>query len=173
VRRAAFFDWRRKGRPQQQLPEGNWSTWIAHPGRGWGKTDTGSHAVKEWDEAGDAGRIALVGATAADVRDVMVLGESGILAAYPKHSRPWYRSSLRCVDFHKTGGGKAFLYSAEEPERLRGPQHHKAWGDELAAWSKAQQTLNQIKFGLRLGTAPQLLLTTTPKAVEVVEKLVA
>lgn len=170
--RRAWFDWRQKGRPQQQLPPGNWNTALFHPGRGWGKTDTGSHAVKEWDESGLVGRIALVGATAADVRDVMVLGESGILAAYPRRERPWFRKSLRCVDFHRTSGCKAFLYSAEEPERLRGPQHHKGWGDELAAWANAQATLNQLKFGMRLGRRPQTILTTTPKAVDVVERLV-
>jgi predicted phage terminase large subunit-like protein len=172
VRRAMFFDWRAKGRPQQHLPEGRWRFWLALPGRGWGKTATGGHAVKEWEQNG-AGRIALIGATAADARDVMVTGETGILAAYPRRERPMYRKSLRCVDFHKTGGGKAFLYSAEEPERLRGPQHHKGWLDELAAWEKPELAFAQFKFGLRLGQSPQGLITTTPKTIEIVLQLLA
>lgn len=167
-----FFDWRAKGRPQQQLPAGRWRFWLALPGRGWGKTATGGHTVKAWEGDG-AGRIALVGATAADVRDVMVCGETGILAAYPRSERPTYRKSLRCVDFYRTSGGKAFLYSAEEPERLRGPQHHKAWFDELAAWKKPDLAFAQAKFGLRLGKSPQALITTTPKTIDIVLQLLA
>lgn len=172
VRAKTFYDWTRKGRPQQQLPPGDWRTWVALPGRGWGKTTTGAHAIQQWEREGH-GRIALVGATAADVRDVMVLGESGILAAYPKRERPWYRKSLRCVDFHKTGGGQAFLYSGEEPERLRGPQHHKGWLDELAAFDEPEPCLHQFKLGLRLGRSPQAIITSTPKSIAIVVALLA
>lgn len=100
----------------------------------------------------------------------MVEGESGVLAQFPKSERPIYIKSQRCVRFHN--GCRAFCYSAEEPERLRGPQHGKAWCDELAAWYQPKDTWDQLKFGLRLGLNPQVVSTTTPKAIAIVKGFV-
>lgn len=171
-----LYDWSAIGRPQQQPPLGDWRFWVIFPGRGWGKSKTGSHVVSQWAESGEPGthRIALVGATAADVRDVMVEGETGILACYPKSGRPVYKKSQRCVEWPSTGA-QAFCYSAEDPEQLRGPQHGKAWCDELAAWphGKREEAWRQLRLGLRLGRRPQALVTTTPKAIEIIKDLVA
>ena len=105
-------------------------------------------------------RIAVVGATAADCRDTIVEGESGILAISPPWNRPKYRPSKRRLEW--PNGAIATLYSAEEPDRLRGPQHDAAWGDELAAWRYAE-TYDQLMFGLRFGDNPQAVFTTTPR----------
>ncbi len=170
---SALFDPAFVLRPQQQLPPGNWRIWLVKSGRGWGKNFTLGHAVRSWEKGGEAGRIALVGATAADVRDVLVSGETGILAAYPRHERPRYVRSQRRVDFDKTSGAKAFLYSAAEPDRLRGPQHHKVVADEIAAWANPEAMWSQIKFGLRLGSRPQAILTTTPRPIALIRQLIA
>lgn len=176
AKRQALYDWRLLGRPQQQLPEGPWRFWVIFPGRGWGKTKTGTNVVKAWADSGEPGtnRIALVGPTAADVRDVMVLGETGLLAAYPKRDRPVFRKSLRRVDFPTTGA-QAFLYSSEEPDRLRGPQHGKALADEIAGWApqNVDETWRQLMLGLRLGDSPQAVVTTTPKPIPLIKNFVA
>lgn len=176
AKRQALYDWRLLGRPQQQLPEGSWRFWVIFPGRGWGKTKTGTNVVKAWADSGAPGtnRIALVGPTAADVRDVMVLGETGLLAAYPKRDRPIFRKSLRRVDFPTTGA-QAFLYSSEEPDRLRGPQHGKALADEIAGWAplNVDETWRQLMLGLRLGNHPQAVVTTTPKPISLIKNFVA
>jgi phage terminase large subunit-like protein len=107
------------------------------------------------------GRVALVGATAPDVRDVMVEGESGLLAIAPPWNRPIYQSSRRRITW--PNGAIAMLYSAEEPERLRGPQHDGAWCDEVATWGYYQDAWDNLMFGLRLGQSPRAVVTTTPK----------
>lgn len=114
-------------------------------------------------------RIALVAPTAADVRHVMVQGESGILSVFPPHQRPVYNPSIRTVIFHT--GAIATTYSADEPERLRGPQHQVAWADELAAW-RYPDAWDQLCFGLRLGSDPRAVITTTPKPVRLIRDLV-
>jgi predicted phage terminase large subunit-like protein len=115
-------------------------------------------------------RIALVGPTAADARDTMVEGESGLLSVYPAHERPHYEPSKRRITFRN--GGIATCFSAEEPERLRGPQHEAAWCDELAAWKYFQETWDNLQFGLRKG-ATQLVITTTPKNIKLLRDLKA
>lgn len=116
-------------------------------------------------------RIALVGPTAADVRDVMVEGESGLLSISPPWEKPTYQASRRRLLW--PNGAVAFLYSAQEPERLRGPQHEVAWADELAAWTYLQEAWDQLQFGLRLGPDPRCMVTTTPKPLPLVRQLVA
>jgi phage terminase large subunit-like protein len=139
-------------------------------GRGFGKTRAGAEWVRAQVAAGRR-RIALIGPTAADVRDVMVEGESGLVNVSPPWERPSYQASRRRLVW--PGGAMAFLYSAQEPERLRGPQHDAAWADELAAWTYGQQAWDQLQFGLRLGEDPRAVITTTPKPLPLVRQLLA
>jgi len=167
--RRALDPWGKQRRPEQASPPGAWNTWMVMAGRGFGKTRTGAEWVREQVMTNGAIRIALVAPTAADARDVMVEGESGLLACcerYGIHAK--YKSSKRRVEF--PNGALAFLYSAEEPDRLRGPQHHRGWGDEIAAWDYPE-TWDQMQFGLRLGEHPQSVATTTPKPVHLVRTL--
>lgn len=133
---------------------------MALAGRGWGKTRTGAEDVAWFGCANAETRIAIVAPTIGAVRDVCVEGESGLLSVLPKVSvKTWNRSMGELVLWN----GTIFkTYSATEPETLRGPQHHRAWGDEVAAWPEPE-TWDQLLFGLRLGANPQAVLTTTPK----------
>lgn len=160
--------WRRTARPEQLAPLGEWHTWLVMAGRGFGKTRTGAEWIHEQISAG-ARRLALVGPTAADVRDTMVEGESGVLATAPAWGRPTYEPSKRRLTWDN--GAIATCFSAEEPERLRGPEHHIAWCDEVGAWQNQQQTWDMLQFGLRLGTLPRALVTTTPKPTPVLRAL--
>lgn len=158
------YYWPFWARPEQLTPAGDWRLWVILAGRGWGKTRTGAESIRADIDAG-VERVALVGATSADVRDVMVCGESGLLEVFPRHQRPKYEPSKRRVTFHT--GATAILYSAEQPDRLRGPQHERAWLDELAAWSNIDDTLSNLMMGLRLGPNPRALITTTPRPLRV------
>lgn len=163
-----LHEWRFWARPDQIAPL-DFYIWLILAGRGWGKTRTGAECVIEW--AKEPGIwIALVARTAADYRAVMIEGESGILACSPPDFRPHYEPSKRKLTW--PNGTIAMTYSAEEPKLLRGPQHHKAWGDEIAAWDKEagkireddpDSPFNNLLLGLRLGDKPQLVLTTTPR----------
>ena len=164
-----LHNWRWWARPDQLLPKGQWSTWLAMCGRGWGKTRTGGEATNEWAQTPGL-RIALIGRTTADVRDVMIRGESGILAVAHPSFRPVYQPSKRLLTW--PNGTIAMTYSAEKPDMLRGPQHHKGWADELAAW-KYTDTWAQLQYGLRLGTNPQCIVTTTPRPTALVRALAA
>lgn len=113
--------------------------------------------------------IALVGATAADVRDVMIDGPAGIVNISPSYARPTYEPSKRRVTW--PNGAYAIAFSAEEPDRLRGPQHAAAWCDELAAWSYATDTWDMLQFGMRIGIKPRTIVTTTPRPIPVVRRL--
>jgi hypothetical protein len=158
-----------RARDKQRPPEGDWRAWMMLMGRGYGKTRSGAEWVRMMIESGRSRRMALVGPTAADVRDVMIEGESGILAVCPPWNRPKYEASKRRLTW--PNGAIATAYSAEEPDRLRGPQHDAAWLDELAAWFYPK-TYDMLMFGLRLGTNPQTCITTTPKATPLVKRLV-
>ena len=161
--------WRDVARAEQVAPAGDWSTWLYMAGRGSGKTRAGAEWVHEQIAAG-CKRIALVGATAADVRDVMIEGESGILATARSGARPVYEPSRRRVTW--PNGAIATTYSAEEPERLRGPQHDGAWADELGAW-KYEAAWDMLLLGLRLGAQPRALVTTTPRPTKLVRSLLS
>ena len=156
-------------RLEQLAPDGDWSTWLYMAGRGSGKTRAGAEWVHEQIAAG-CRRIALVGATAADVRDVMVEGESGILTTARPGARPDYEPSRRRLTW--PNGAIATTYSAEEPERLRGPQHDGAWADELGAW-KYEAAWDMLMLGLRLGADPRALVTTTPRPTKLVRSLLS
>ena len=151
-------------------PPGEWRYWLILAGRGFGKTRAGAEWVRAQVAAGRR-RIALIGPTAADVRDVMIEGESGLLNVSLPHERPSFQPSRRRVVW--PDGAMAFLYSAQEPERLRGPQHDAAWADELAAWTDGQEVWDQLQFGLRLGDDPRVVITTTPKPLPLVRQLIA
>lgn len=169
---ALLHDWRGfNARPDQVAPPGDWDIWIALAGRGWGKTRTGAEWIREEIAAGRATRIALIAETAADGRDVMVEGESGILSIYPPNDRPTYEPSKRRVTWKN--GSTATLFNATEPDQLRGPQFDCAWCDELAKWHYARETWDQLQFGMRLGKHPRQVVTTTPRPTELIKAIVA
>ncbi len=161
-------DWLFNARREQWPPEGNWQTWLLLAGRGFGKTRTGAEWIRLKVQQGKAKRIALVAPTAADARDVMIEGESGLLAIHADAERPHYEPSKRRLTW--ANGAIATAYSADEPDRLRGPQHDAAWCDELAAW-RYPQAWDMLMLGLRLGDHPQCVVTTTPKRVKHLQAL--
>lgn len=172
---ALKYNWEFWARPNQLQPEGDWTTWLILAGRGFGKTRVGAETIRAWAcgdtplAAGHCSRIALVAETAADGRDVMVEGESGLLAIHPKDFRPTYEKTNRKVTW--PNGAVAYLYNATEPDQLRGPQHDAAWVDELAKFKYVQDTWDQLQFGLRLGEHPRQLVTTTPRPIPIIKKL--
>lgn len=163
--------WRAKARPSQLPPEGDWLGWLLMAGRGFGKNFTGAGWVNELVETRTAGRIALVAATAADARDTMVEGQSGLLRLAPAWNRPLYEPSKRRLTW--PNGAIATTFSSEEADRLRGPEHDAAWADELAAWNEPQATWDMLQFGLRLGKRPRWLATTTPRPIKLVKDILA
>lgn len=169
ARDALMREWTFWARPEQLPPPGEWGTWLVLAGRGWGKTRVGAEWVRSLDRTVE--RFAFVGSTMADVRDTMVEGESGVCAVYPRDERPRYIASKRRVEF--ASGAFALLYSDEEPDRLRGPQHGAAWCDELASWPRVGKTWSNLQFGLRLGSCPRALITTTPRPIDFLRELVA
>ena len=163
---ALLYDWPFWARPKQLLPDGDWTTWLVLAGRGFGKTRIGSETVRLW--ARDFGLVNLIGATADDARDIMIEGESGILAVCPKHERPLYQVSKRQLSW--PNGAKSLIFTADEPDRLRGKQHEKLWADELGAW-RHPEAWDQARLGLRLGSCPQALVTTTPRPTKLIREL--
>jgi phage terminase large subunit-like protein len=158
-------------RPNQVAPPGEWLTWLILSGRGWGKTRTGVEWTISRARSNPRWRIALVARTAADVRDTMVEGESGILACSPPWFTPLWEPSKRRITW--PNGAQATTFTAEEPDALRGPQHHDAWADELASWQYAQDTWDNLQFGLRLGTHPRVVVTTTPRPIKILRELIS
>lgn len=164
-----LYHWPFWARPNQVAPDGQWMTWLNMAGRGWGKTRTGSEWIRSMVcgatplAKGKAHRVALVAETAADARDVMVEGDSGLLGIHPKDFRPNYEPSKRRLTW--PNGAVATLFNATEPDQLRGPQHDLGWCDELAKWRYAQETWDMLQFGMRLGDDPRQLITTTPRPI--------
>ena len=167
------WHWEVWGRDEQHAPPGDWRVWLICAGRGFGKTRAGAEWVRDIARADPDARIALVGASLAEVRSVMVEGESGILNAAPGALAPLYEPSLRRLAW--PNGAQAFLYSAGEPESLRGPQHSHAWCDEIAKWDnaggRAMRAWDNLQMGMRLGKMPRLLATTTPRRVPLMMRL--
>jgi len=163
--------WRLWARPKQLAPPGNWQVWLNMSGRGYGKTRTGAEWCHEQAEHNPIGRGCLIGATAGDARDIMIEGESGLLATARPNFRPRYNPSRRQIEW--PNGALAKIFTAEEPERLRGPQHGWGWGDEWCAFKYPQEAWDQAMFGLRLGARPQLCVTTTPKPIKLLVDLLA
>lgn len=163
-----LYDWRFWARDTQLAPLGMWRIWLVLAGRGFGKTRCGIEWVRDRVQSGAAGRIALVGATASDVRDVLIEGESGILAKSPPWFRPVWKPALGRLVW--PNGAIALTYSAEEPDRLRGKQHDGGLCDELASW-RYVDTWDQLMFGMRLGSDPRVVITTTPRPTEIIKSL--
>jgi len=162
------FAWQFWARPSQLPPDGDWQVWLVMAGRGFGKTRIGAEWVRDEVESGRRKRIALVGRTAADVRDVMIEGESGIMACCPPWFTPIYEPSKRRVVW--PNGAIATVHSGDEPNLLRGPQHDGFWCDELAAF-RYRDAWDMLLLGLRLGADPRGVVTTTPRPKAVVREL--
>ena len=172
-----LWDWSVWGRPEQQAPEGDWNVWLVLAGRGFGKTRLASEWVREQAKYTNTGqrRFGLVARTAGDVRDVIVEGESGILNVTPPSERPLYEPSKRRLTW--PNGNVASLFTADEPDSLRGPQFTHAWGDEIAAWRQTPDAagmtaFDNLRVGTRLGARPKILVTTTPKRTPLLYKLI-
>lgn len=172
-----LYDWEFNARPKQL--EGflnrDWAIWLILAGRGFGKTRTGAEWVRDQVEKMGKKRIGILCPTSADARDVIVEGDSGILAVCPPYNKPQFEPTKRRVTW--PNGAIATMYSAEEPERLRGPQHDAFWMDEIAGWANGnaetiQRTWDMANFGLRLGDNPQICITTTPKPIPLVQQFV-
>jgi len=159
--------WRRQ---DQAPPEGDWRVWLVMAGRGFGKTRMGAEWVREAAERNHRLRIALVGATAEDVRRVMIEGESGLLAIAGCRMRPRWEPSIGRLTW--PGGARAEIFSASEPDKLRGPQHHLAWGDEIGKWPNGLEAWDNLMMTLRAGK-PRVVATTTPRGVPLVRRLFA
>lgn len=171
---ALLFDWGWLARPSQMLPthnprtpDGSWTTWMAMAGRGWGKTTTGAQTVRHWVKS--YARVNIIVPTAGDIEKVLIEGAGGIMNVCPKAERPRWIGNKSL--FRWPNGATSFAFSAEEPDRLRGPEHEKLWCDELAAWRYAQETWDMAMMGLRLGNCPQALVTTTPRPTAMVRAL--
>ncbi len=156
-------------RPKQRPPDGKWFVWLLRTGRRWGKTKTGAEWVREQVENGGRRRGALVSDTAADVRDIMIEGEAGILATSPPWFRPHYEPSKRRLTW--PNGAVATTYSAEDPEQLRGGGHDFAWADELAKWHHQREAWDNLVITLSSGLDPRCIVTTTPRPTPLVKEL--
>jgi len=160
--------WDLWARANQKLPQGEWQTWMVRAGRGFGKTRVGSETVRSWIREFDF--VNIIAPTADDARDICVEGESGILAVCGNDDiKPTYRPSKRKIEW--SNGASSLIFTADEPERLRGKQHMKLWCDELASWRYLRAAWDQAQLGLRLGSNPQSVVTTTPRPVDVVKEL--
>jgi phage terminase large subunit-like protein len=178
---ALEYAWSFFGRKNQFAPLGDWNTWLILAGRGFGKTRTGAEWVRSLAcgstplARGICSHIAVIAETAKDARDVMIgdgkiAGEgSGLLQVHPKDFMPLYEPSKRRLTW--PNGCVASIYNGSEPDQLRGPQHDAAWCDELAKWQYAQDSWDQLQFGLRLGQNPQVLVSTTPRPIKLLKDI--
>lgn len=168
---ALIYDWEFWARPKQLPPDWDWYIWLLLSGRGGGKTRSGAEVVNKWAREGFS-PIALIGETKADVRDTMVeVGNSAILNISPPWFMPDYEPSKRRLIY--PNGVLAIIYSGDEPDQLRGPQHEKAWADELSKYKYPKDCWDNLMFGLRIGKQPQAVVTTTPRPIKVIKDLMA
>lgn len=171
-----MYDWTIWARDNQLEPDPElenglrWVTWLILAGRGYGKTRTGAEMVNKWAKSGDYGRIAIVATDAADGRDVMVEGDSGIMSCCPPNFMPVYEPSKKRLTW--PNGAQGFIYSAEDPDSLRGPQFHAAWCDEICKWAYPIETWDNLQFGLRLGENPKQIVTTTPRPIKLLKDII-
>jgi len=173
------YNWEFWARPEQLEPEGDWNAWLALAGRGWGKTRAGAEWVRHRIKKGDK-IVHCVAPTKGDVRRVMVEGDSGLLNVCWKGDKTYRGKHIGFPVWSPTNntltwenGSKAVFFSAEDPERLRGPQAYSAWTDELCAWRNAQETWDMMMFGLSLGRKPQVFITTTPKTTKLLRNIIS
>ena len=177
--------WEFWARPEQIPPEGDWNTFLALAGRGWGKTKAAAEWVREKVKGGHK-RIAYVCSTNSDIEKVFIKGESGILNCCWEGDKdhkgnligmPVWSPTKRSLTWYKNGDpskaeiATVLCFSAEEPDRLRGPQFSAAACDELCAWNKADETWDMLQFCMRLGKHPQIFIATTPKPTRLLRKL--
>ncbi len=160
-------NWRTRANKLQRPPKVPWRTWLLLGGRGSGKTWVGAGWLVE--QAWRGGRFALVGPSLHDVQEVMIEGPSGLRAQSPRALRFRHEKSRRRVVWNT--GAEAHIFSAEDPDSLRGPQFHGAWADEFCAWRRPGEGLAMLRFGLRLGEDPRLLVTTTPRPIAALRAL--
>ena len=167
---ALLYNWEFWAREKQLPPDGDWFIWLLMSGRGFGKTRVGSEMIRKWASEGYT-PIALIGQTKADVRDTMVeIGDSSILKVSPPWCMPNYEPSKRRITW--PNGVQAIIYSGDEPDQLRGPQHAKAWVDELAKFQYPKATWDNLMMGLRIGDKPQVVVTTTPRPIITLKEIV-
>lgn len=168
---AILYDWQGLwARPNQLPPAGDeWRIWLILAGRGFGKSRSAMEVVRHWIQSGQCKRVALVASTAADARDVIVEGESGLLSVCPPSMGATYQPSKRRIIFNN--GAICTTYSGDEPGQLRGPQHDGAAVDELAKWRYAEEAFSNLEFGLRLGLNPQMVIATTPTPIPIIRNL--
>ncbi len=162
------LSWAQIARPDQLPPPGDWLTWLVLGGRGAGKTRTGA----EWlfEKSKTCPRLAIVAATFGDGRDTCIEGESGLWEHHRDHIETWNRSM---GELRFTNGSQLKIFSGDEPEQLRGPQHHAAWIDEPIKFKYLDESWDNLMFGLRLGENPQVVMTTTPKPIKFLKTLIA
>lgn len=158
-------------RPDQMPPPGNWRIWLVMAGRGFGKTRMGAEWVRAQAESNRRLKVALVGATQADARRVMIEGESGLLAIAPPRWRPRWEPSLGRLTW--PNGAQAHVYSAAEPDSLRGPEHGIAWADEIGKWAEGEAAWSNLELTMRAGRKPRIMATTTPRPVPLIRRLLA
>lgn len=158
---------------QQKPPESDWLVWMIRAGRGFGKTRAGAEWVSEIARTNQRARIALVGATLGDARRVMIEGVSGLIAVAREHERVRWIAGKG--ELHFGSGAVAYVYGAESPELLRGPEHHAAWCDELGKWrgKRGEAAWDNLLMGLRLGETPRVLVTTTPRPTALMRRILA
>ena len=169
--RAIEEEWRWQARGGQIEPPGDWRVWLIMAGRGFGKTRAGAEWVWARARENPDARIALVGGTVEEVAKVMVEGESGLIACAGSGEEPRWTPSRGILVF--PSGAAAFAYSGERPAKLRGPQHHFAWCDELAKWARPAETWDNLRLGLRLGERPRAIVTTTPQPGPALKRIMA
>lgn len=165
--------WERWAHEGQFWPDGDWRIWLIRAGRGFGKTRAGAEWVSQMARDAPGARIALIGATLEDARRVMVEGPSGLLAVAWEGELLQWRASAGELVFGS--GARALLYSAEAPEKLRGPEHDFAWADELAKWPAAggEAAWDNLMLGMRRGEQPRVVVTTTPRPVKLMRRVMA
>ena len=172
---ALYWDWKFNARPAQNLPDIPFDTWLLLAGRGFGKTRIGSETVREWVcgstplSSNGVQYVALIAETSKDARDVMIEGDSGLLACHPPAFRPIYEPSKKRLTW--PNGARGYIYNGTEPNQLRGPQFDKAWCDEIAKFTHVEEVWNNLTLGLRKGDNPQVVVTTTPRPMKFLRTL--
>ncbi len=164
------YDWKSWARPSQIVPSGEWANWLVMAGRGFGKTRTGAETVRQWIKQGFK-RVNIIMRTKGDIEKILIQSAGGILNVCPPNERPIWIGNKNL--FKWPNGATSFVFTAEEPDALRGPEHEKLWCDELAAWRYDQEAWDMANFGLRIGTSPQIVITTTPRPTALVRSIIA
>lgn len=168
---ALAYDWSKFARPSQMLPVIRpWSTWLVKAGRGFGKTRTGAESVRQWITEGFK-QVNIVVRTKGDIEKILIRGRAGILAVCPPSWRPIWVGNKNL--FKWPNGATSFVFTAEEPDALRGPEHEKLWCDEVASWRYDRDAWDMAQFGLRLGSNPQAIITTTPRPTKLMREIEA